>query len=99
MTNLYYNWLVSTGHPTGVEWISAAPEEGLEKTDWNGNTIMQRTQRELSVAELATYADEIVECYFGPEGFTDPSDRQDFVAWIGDGGEAVAEKVDWNCKD
>ena len=96
MTNLYYNWLVSTGHPTGIEWVSAEPEVGLEKYDWNGNTITQRIQRELSVAELSTYSEEIAERYFGSDGY-EQSDRQDFIDWIGDGGEAVAEKIDWDC--
>ena len=93
MTTLYYNFLVSPGSPAGTEWISSELEE-FDGYDWNGNTIQQITQRALTEAELPQWADEIAECYFGPDGF-DASDRADFVRWVGDGGEEVAEKIDW----
>jgi len=95
MTNLYYNWLVSIGNPAGVEWVSSSLEE-FGKHDSNGNTITQCLQRELTVEELPVFSAEIAECYFGSDGY-EQSDRQDFIDWIGDGGEAVAEKIDWDC--
>ena len=93
ITTLYYNFLVSTGSPAGTEWISSELEE-FDGYDWNGNTIQQITQRELTEAELPQWADELAECYFGPDGF-DASDREDFVRWVGAGGEEVAKKIDW----
>jgi hypothetical protein len=92
---LILNWLVSTGIPAGMEWIcipEEAPDFEVGGRDWNRNTITQFSQRELSVSELPDYAEEIVECWAGLDGWSE-EDLSDLANWIGDGGEAVVEKL------
>jgi len=95
VTKLILNWLVSTGIPEGTTWICTLdeiPAFEVGEYDWNRNTIMQFYQRELSVDELPDYAEEIAECWAGPDGCSE-EDLGDLANWIGDGGEAVVEKL------
>lgn len=92
MTKLYYNWIVSVGIPAGTEWISTDIEEFAGR-DWNGNSIQQLVQRELTVDEMPNFAEKIAECYAGDGGCTNHEDIEELAKWIGEGGQAVSKKL------
>ena len=98
-SNMIYNWYSSVGTPAGIEWVCRSDEaEEIGDTDSNRNTILDSTQRPLTVAELPTFAAEIWEAYSGGER-RDKSDRAGFLEYVGEGGEAVAAALDWEPDD
>jgi hypothetical protein len=74
----------------GKEWVEC--ENNLSEVE----TVRGFTTdvRQLSVEELApTWALELAELYFGPDGFDGKEDLIEMAKWIGPGGPEVAKKL------
>lgn len=73
----------------GKDWVRT--NDDMDEIETVGG--FTTTVRQLTVNELAiTWAEEIAEYYFGPDGF-DHSDVDELAKWIGPGGQEVAKEL------
>lgn len=93
-SGLWYRWTFDGRN--SAEWISTGPfVDRFDPSNPDADVVEPgETCAQIAVEDLPEYADLIWDAYAGDEAAL-TKDRARFEEWIGPGGSAVAERIEW----